>query len=127
MQNSPYTPGRATAHLPGHEQQLKELERSLMFMTDDPGLEGRIKVYVGPRGVGKTSFLRAAHRTNTRNGYRSRRLDTVIATCYLKGGRTRHMNDLVATLGINNLSRPWVSEMAEELDTMVDEFRPGPR
>lgn len=36
------------------------------------------------------------------------------------------MNNLVATLGINNLSRSQVSEMSEKLDTMVDEFRPRP-
>ena len=100
-------------------------------------------------------------RTNTRNGYRSRQLDTrvgsidvaipklrtgsffpdwllerrsrteralttVIATCYLKGVSTRRMNDLVATLGINNLSKSQVSDMAKELDTMVDDFRTRP-
>ena len=100
----------------------------------------------------------SAERTNTRNGYRHRQLDTrvgsidvaipklrtgaffpdwllerrsrteralttVIATCYLKGVSTRRMNDLVATLGINNLSKCQVSEMAKELDDMVDDFR----
>ena len=100
----------------------------------------------------------SAERTNTRNGYRHRQLDTrvgsidvaipklrtgaffpdwllerrsrteralttVIATCYLKGVSTRRMNDLVATLGINNLSKSQVSEMAKELDDMVDDFR----
>ncbi len=82
-------------------------------------------------------------RTNVRNGYRHRDLDTrvgtidvavpklrtgsffpdwllqrrtraeralttVIATCYLKGVSTRRMNDLVASLGINNLSKSQV-------------------
>lgn len=100
----------------------------------------------------------SAERTNTRNGYRHRQLDTrvgsidvaipklrtgaffpdwllerrsrteralttVIATCYLKGVSTRRMNDLVATLGINNLSKCQVSQMAKELDDMVDDFR----
>ena len=100
-------------------------------------------------------------RTNRRNGYRHRQLDTrvgsidvaipklrtgsffpdwllerrsrteralttVIATCYLKGVSTRRMNDLVATLGINNLSKSQVSDMAKELDTMVEEFRTRP-
>ncbi|WP_257183680.1 IS256 family transposase [Corynebacterium cystitidis] len=55
-----------------------------------------------------------------------RALSTVIATCYLKGVSTRRMNDLVATLGINNLSKSQVSEMAKELDTMVEEFRTRP-
>lgn len=100
-------------------------------------------------------------RTNTRNGYRTRRLDTrvgsidvaipklrhgsffpdwllerrsrteralttVIATCYLKGVSTRRMNDLVATLGITNLSKSQVSEMAKDLDCMVADFRTRP-
>lgn len=100
-------------------------------------------------------------RTNRRNGYRIRQLDTrvgtidvavpklragsffpdwllerrsraeralatVIATCYLKGVSTRRMNDLVATLGITNLSKSQVSDMAKELDGMVEEFRTRP-
>src|SRR5690625_4654025 len=100
-------------------------------------------------------------RTNTRNGYRHRDLDTrvgtvdvavpklrtgsffpdwllerrtraeralttVIATCYLKGVSTRRMNDLVASLGINNLSKSQVSEMAKDLDLMVEDFRTRP-
>ncbi len=100
-------------------------------------------------------------RTNSRNGYRHRQLDTrvgsidvaipklrtgsffpdwllerrtrteralttVIATCYLKGVSTRRMNDLVTTLGMTNLSKSQVSDMAKELDTMVDEFRTRP-
>ncbi|MEW6909950.1 IS256 family transposase [Trueperella pyogenes] len=55
-----------------------------------------------------------------------RALSTVIAICYLKGVSTRRMNDLVATLGINNLSKSQVSQMAKELDTMVEEFRTRP-
>ena len=100
-------------------------------------------------------------RTNVRNGYRHRDLDTrvgtidvavpklrtgsffpdwllerrtraeralttVIATCYLKGVSTRRMNDLVASLGINNLSKSQVSEMAKDLDQMVEDFRTRP-
>ena len=55
-----------------------------------------------------------------------RALTTVIATCYLKGVSTRRMNDLVATLGINNLSKSQVSEMAKDLDQMVEDFRTRP-
>lgn len=55
-----------------------------------------------------------------------RALSTVIATCYLKGVSTRRMNDLVATLGINNLSKSQVSRMADELDDMVADFRNRP-
>ncbi|EEW49388.1 putative transposase, Mutator family [Corynebacterium efficiens YS-314] len=55
-----------------------------------------------------------------------RALTTVIATCYLKGVSTRRMNDLVATLGINNLSKSQVSDMAKDLDVMVEDFRTRP-
>lgn len=100
-------------------------------------------------------------RTNSRNGYRHRDLDTrvgtidvaipklrhgsyfpdwllerrtrteqalttVIATCYLKGVSTRRMNDLVASLGITNLSKSQVSEMAKDLDAIVEDFRTRP-
>ncbi|MGN6020025.1 transposase, partial [Corynebacterium striatum] len=36
------------------------------------------------------------------------------------------MNDLVATLGITNLSKSQVSEMAKDLDSMVEDFRTRP-
>lgn len=97
-------------------------------------------------------------RSNRRNGYRHRRLDTrvgsldvaipklrtgaffpdwllerrsrteralttVIATCYLKGVSGRRMNNLVATLGITNLSKSQVSDTAKQLDVMVEDFR----
>ena len=100
-------------------------------------------------------------RTNSRNGYRHRQLDTrlgsidvaipklrmgsffpdwllerrsrteraltsVIATCYLKGVSTRGMNDLVSTLGIDNLSKSQVWQMAKELDDTVEDFRTRP-
>jgi transposase-like protein len=32
------------------------------------------------------------------------------------------MNDLVASLGINNLSKSQVSDMAKDLDQMVEDF-----
>lgn len=55
-----------------------------------------------------------------------RALTTVIVTCYLKGVSTRKMNDLVATLGISNLSKSQVSDMAKELDILVEQFRTRP-
>ena len=51
-----------------------------------------------------------------------RALTTVIATCYLKGVSTRRMNDLVATLGITNLSKSQDSDMTKEPDGMVEDF-----
>lgn len=55
-----------------------------------------------------------------------RALTTVTATCYLKGVSTRRMNDLVASLGITNLSKSQVSDMAKDLDQMVEDFRTRP-
>jgi len=52
-----------------------------------------------------------------------RALSTVIATCYLKRVSTRRMNDLVATLGIANMSKSHVSHMSEKLDEMVTNFK----
>lgn len=39
------------------------------------------------------------------------------------GVSTRRMNDLVATLGITNLSKSQVSGMVKDLDPMVEDFR----
>ncbi|WP_141329785.1 IS256 family transposase, partial [Corynebacterium variabile] len=47
-------------------------------------------------------------------------------TCYLKGVSTRRMNDLVASLGITNLSKSQVSDMAKDLDILVEDFRHRP-
>ncbi len=55
-----------------------------------------------------------------------RALTTVIATYYRKGVSTRRMNNLVATLGMNNLSKSQVSNMAKDLDQMVEDFRTRP-
>ena len=104
---------------------------------------------------------RSPERTNSRNGYRSRRWDTragtvdlaipklrtgsyfpdwlleprrrseralvqVIAECYVRGVSTRRVDGLVKTLGIEGLSKSQVSEMAKELDPMVEAFRNRP-
>jgi putative transposase len=53
-------------------------------------------------------------------------LVTVVATSYLLGVSTRRMEKLVATLGIERLSRSQVSEMARHLDTQVAAFRTRP-
>lgn len=55
-----------------------------------------------------------------------RALTSVIATCYVLGVSTRRMDKLVQSLGITTLSRSQVSEMAKELDQMVEQFRTRP-
>ena len=53
-------------------------------------------------------------------------LTSVVATCYLLGVSTRRMEKLVASLGITSLSKSQVSEMAKDLDAVVEDFRTRP-
>ena len=53
-------------------------------------------------------------------------LVTLVATSYLLGVSTRRMEKLVATLGIDRLSKSQVSEMARDLDAAVEAFRTRP-
>lgn len=55
-----------------------------------------------------------------------RALTSVVATCYLLGVSTRRMDKLVGSLGIENLSKSQVSQMAGELDGQVEAFRTRP-
>jgi transposase-like protein len=53
-------------------------------------------------------------------------LVSVVATSYLLGVSTRRMEKLVATLGIDRLSKSQVSQMAKDLDVQVEAFRTRP-
>ena len=53
-------------------------------------------------------------------------LVAVVAECYVKGVSTRRVEDLVATLGIERISKSQVSEMAKSLDEVVEAFRNRP-
>jgi transposase-like protein len=55
-----------------------------------------------------------------------RALVAVIAECYLAGVSTRRVEGLVQTLGIANLSKSQVSELARSLDETVTAFRNRP-
>ncbi|WP_459076892.1 transposase [Corynebacterium sp. MNWGS58] len=55
-----------------------------------------------------------------------RSLTTTISPCYFKGLSAECMNDLVTTLGINNLSKPQATGMAKELDAIVNNFPTQP-
>ena len=50
----------------------------------------------------------------------------VVAECYVRGVSTRRVEGLVRHLGIEQISKSRVSEMARELDTMVEAFRNRP-
>lgn len=68
MQPSPYTPGAVAREIIGRDKQLTSIQRSLAMLVSFPRLEGRIQVFVGPRGVGKTSLLRTAQHEAERLG-----------------------------------------------------------
>lgn len=71
MQPSPYTPGMTTVRVPGRDRQLEEIRERLAYTASFGRLNGRIRVDVGPRGIGKTSLLRAAEADARRLGYLS--------------------------------------------------------
>ena len=50
----------------------------------------------------------------------------VVAEAYVKGVSTRRVAGLVETLGIASLSKSQVSELARDLDELVDDFRNRP-
>ena len=58
MQLSPYTPGEVAREVPGREAQLQQIGGMLTLPALHGRFSGRIRVDVGPRGVGKTSLLR---------------------------------------------------------------------
>ncbi len=62
MQPSPYTPGQVSRDVPGRSMQLAEVDERLAYMVGLKRLVGRVRVDTGPRGVGKTSLLRAIQR-----------------------------------------------------------------
>ena len=55
-----------------------------------------------------------------------RALVAVVAECYVRGVSTRRVEGLVATLGIQSLSKSQVSELAKTLDEQVAAFRARP-
>ena len=55
-----------------------------------------------------------------------RALVQVVAEAYVRGVSTRRVEGLVQTLGIASLSKSQVSELARDLDGMVDDFRHRP-
>jgi transposase-like protein len=55
-----------------------------------------------------------------------RALVAVVAECWVRGVSTRRVDGLVKTLGIERISKSRVSEMAKDLDEVVDAFRNRP-
>jgi transposase-like protein len=55
-----------------------------------------------------------------------RALVQVVCECYVRGVSTRRVDGLVRSLGLEGMSKSQVSELAQELDTAVAEFRNRP-
>jgi putative transposase len=55
-----------------------------------------------------------------------RALVQVVAEAYVRGVSTRRVEGLVETLGVASLSKSQVSELAKDLDQVVDDFRHRP-
>ena len=56
---SPYTPGAAPSVLAGRREQLEAAEADLAVVATYGRFQGRVRVDIGSRGVGKTSLLKA--------------------------------------------------------------------
>jgi len=55
-----------------------------------------------------------------------RALMQVVTECYVRGVSTRRVDGLVRTLGLEGMSKSQVSELAKELDPVVESFRNRP-
>jgi len=55
-----------------------------------------------------------------------RALVQVVSECYVRGVSTRRVDGLVRALGIEGMKKSQVSELARELDALVEEFRQRP-
>jgi putative transposase len=111
---------------------LREMVRT--FAEQLTGAEVEVLCNAGYGGV-------TPERTNSRNGYRSRQLDTRVGSIDLSipklregsyygvlrpGVSTRRVEGLVQTLGIEQLSKSQVSRVAKELDVEMTAFRSRP-
>lgn len=71
MQPSPYTPGQVATILPGRGAQIEAMRERLGYVSQFRRFAGRIRVDVGPRGVGKTSLLRIMQADAEAAGFQS--------------------------------------------------------
>jgi len=53
-------------------------------------------------------------------------LTQVICQCYVEGVSTRRVDDVVKAMGIEGISKSQVSELAKDLDRIVEQFRTRP-
>lgn len=108
MQRSPYTPGEVTTFLPGRETHMRRLRSQMQHVADEGAFIARPRVYVGSRGVGKTSLLRYAQKVARERG---------LATVWITAGDADLLPVLSAEL--QRLTRTWHSSAAQEIAALV--------
>lgn len=69
MTANPYTPGQVPRVLAGRGSELRRIEDQLARVVTYGEIGGPLLVFHAPRGIGKTSLLRAAQRRGTELGF----------------------------------------------------------
>ncbi|MHA7125270.1 AAA family ATPase [Janibacter indicus] len=112
VQPSPYTPGEIAHDVPGRADHLDRVADLLAAMSARRRLAGRVHVFVGPRGVGKTSLLREAQRQAQAAGH---------ATVFVTAGHGDLVASLVEALGLGPLrwQPPTVASRLREIGVSV--------
>jgi hypothetical protein len=109
-QPSPYTPGQVAREVPGRHQQLAEIDERLAFMIDLRRLVGRIRVDIGPRGLGKTSLLREVQRRADAKG---------ALTVWVTAGESVGLISAI-TAEIERRTAAWSKDARSALRNLVD-------
>ena len=112
MNISPYTPGQVAREIYGRDKILEDLKRDLAFQIAEPHLIGRIEVYSGPRGVGKTSLLRSAQSYSVSKGFE---------TVWVTAGEGSLVTSLIESL--SGLTRSWKGELGDKLGELLESVR----
>ncbi|MDN5716224.1 MAG: ATP-binding protein [Janibacter sp.] len=94
-QPSPYTPGEIAHDVPGRADHLDRVADLLAVMSTRRRLAGRVHVFVGPRGVGKTSLLREMQRQAEDAGH---------ASVFVTAGHGGLVATLVESIGLGPLT-----------------------
>ncbi len=107
LQPSPYTPGSVAQVVYGRDALLTSARRDLAFAKSFPKLKGQLEIYVGARGVGKTSLLRTIEADALGLGF---------STCWVTGGDGQLIDDLMRAL--INLSANWKTKTKDALESI---------
>ena len=108
MQRSPYTPGETTDFLPGRDRNLFRLKDTADRLADTGAFIARPKVYIGGRGIGKTSLLRSAQKDAHHRG---------LQTIWITAGDSPLIPTLSAELSA--LTAGWDAATRQEISGLI--------